>query len=148
MTAFTLLVLALPLSAADAPADAKNDLDKLQGAWSIAGGTYDGEDLNADVVAKLTVEIKGDQFAVKGDEEVVKEYTKITLKLSPSSSPKAIDFHVGQGSEKGADIEGIYEIKGDEFKICARIDAKERPTEFKSPENSHVALITFKRLSK
>jgi len=134
---------------ADAPKDdAKADLEKIQGTWTIASGSYGGEDIEADVASKLQLEFKGDQLLLKGDEEVVKDYAKITLKLDPSVKPKAIDFAVGQGGEKGTVIEGIYEINGDELKICATIGAKQRPTEFKSPENSQVALLTLKRQSK
>ena len=146
----TLFVLALALVAADAPKeDAKKDLDKLQGVWTIAESTYDGADLPNDLASKLSFEIKGDQFTVKGDDETVQAYKTITLKLEPSTKPKSVDFVVRAGNEKGTTIEGVYEITGaDEFKVAAKLDAKERPTEFKSPENSHVALITFKRQSK
>jgi len=144
-----LLFAALGLIAADAPKDdAKKDLDTIQGTWMIASGVYGGEDINSDLVSKLSFEIKGDQLLLKGDEEVVKDYAKITLRLDPSGKPKLIDFTVGQGEEKGAVIEGIYEINGDELKICAKLGAKERPAEFKSPENSRVALLTLKRQSK
>lgn len=150
MLLHSLAALAVALVAADAPKDdAKKDLDKLQGTWTIASATYDGADLPNDLASKLSFHIKGDQFTVKGDEETVKEYKTITLKLEPATTPRSVDFVVGQGSEKGNTIEGIYEITGpDEFKVAAKLDAKERPTEFKSPENSHIALITFKRQSK
>jgi uncharacterized protein (TIGR03067 family) len=143
----TLLVAALAMVGADAPKDdAKKDLEKLQGHWAMASAVYDGQDLDANVVSKLKFAIKGDQFTVKGDEETVKAYSKIKLKLDASPKPHLIDFVIGAGDEKGTTIEGIYEWEGaDEFKICAKIDGKERPTEFKSPENSHVALIVFKR---
>lgn len=150
MTVHPLLALAVALVAADAPKDdAKKDLDKLQGTWVIAGATYDGADLPDNLDSKLSFEIKGDQFTLKGDEETVKAYKKITLKLEPATKPRSVDFVVGEGGEKGNTVEGIYEITGpDEFKVAAKLDAKERPTEFKSPENSHIALITFKRQSK
>ena len=149
MILHSLLALALALVAADAPKDdAKKDLDKLQGMWTIASGKYDGEELDANLVSKLSFEVKGDQFLIKGDDEVVKQYAKIALKLDPTAKPKLIDFRVTQGDDKGNVIEGVYELDGDEFKICAKLDAKERPTDFKSEENSHTALIVFKRQGK
>jgi uncharacterized protein (TIGR03067 family) len=145
----TPLLFAAVAQFADAPKDdVKADLDKIQGTWKIEKGTYGGEDLDADIVSKLVFEFKGDQLLLKGDEEVVKDYAKITLKLDPATKPRSIDFSVGQGNEKGAVVEGIYEINGDELKICAKLGAKERPGEFKSPENSQVALLTLKRQSK
>ncbi|HBI44369.1 MAG TPA: hypothetical protein DDY78_16180 [Planctomycetales bacterium] len=143
----TLLVLALTMTVADAPKDeAKKDLEKLQGRWTMASAVHDGENLPAEVVSKLKFEIKGDQFTVKGDEETVKAYAKITLKLDVSAKPHLIDFVIGAGDEKGTVVEGIYEWQADdEFKVCVAIQSKERPTEFKSAENSHAVLIVFKR---
>jgi uncharacterized protein (TIGR03067 family) len=141
------LFVALALIAADAPKnDSKKDLEKLKGTWAISTITYDGGEVPGDIVSKLRFEIKGDQWAVKGEDEVAKEYGQATLKLDTSAKPRLIDFHVGVGSEKGADIEGIYEWNGDdEIKICAKVIGKERPTEFASAENSRVALMVLKR---
>jgi len=143
----TLFVLTLALVAADAPKDdAKKDLDKLQGTWAISTITYDGGDVPADIVSKLRFEIKGDEWFIKGEDEVAKEYGKATLKLDASVKPRLIDFHVGAGSEKGSDIEGIYEWNGaDEIKVCAKVIGKERPAEYASAENSRVVLMVLKR---
>ena len=142
-----LLALTMALAAADAPQDnAKKDLEKLQGTWAIASITYDGGDVPADTVSKLHFEVKGDQWLIKGDDEVAKEYAKATVKLDPSVKPRLIDFHVGAGSEKGTDIEGIYEWNGaDEIKVCAKVIGKERPSEFASAENSRIVLMVLKR---
>ena len=77
----------------------------------------------------------------------IKTYSKIKIKLdNASAKPHLIDFIVGAGEKKGTDIEGIDEWQNaDEFKVCVKLDGKQRPTEFKSPENSNTALIVFKR---
>jgi uncharacterized protein (TIGR03067 family) len=146
----TLVAVALAFVAADAPKDdSKKDLEKLQGVWTISSITYDGGDVPADIVSKLQFEVKGDQWAIKGDDEVAKEYAKATVKVDASPKPRLIDFHVGAGSEKGSDIEGIYEWNGaDEIKVCAKVIGKERPAEFASAENSRVVLMVLKRQSK
>ena len=147
MLVHSLLAAALALAAADAPKeDSKKDLDKLQGTWAISTITYDGGDVPADIVSKLRFEIKDDLWTVKGEDEVAKEYGKATLKLDASVKPRLIDFHVGAGSEKGTDIEGIYEWNGaDEIKVCAKVIGKERPAEYASPENSRIVLMVLKR---
>lgn len=100
----------------------------------------------ADIVSKLRFEIKGDVWAVKGEDEVAKEYGKATLKLDATAKPRLIDFQIGEGSEKGAEIEGIYEWNGDdEIKICAKVLGKERPAEFASAENSRIVLMVLRR---
>ncbi len=147
MILHSLLAAALALAAADAPKDdSKKDLEKLQGAWTISSITFDGGEVPADIVSKLRFEVKGDEWAIKGEDEVAKEYGKATLKLDATAKPRLIDFRVGEGSEKGAEIEGIYEWTGaDEIKICAKVLGKERPTEFASAENSRVALLVLRR---
>ncbi len=147
MILHSLLAAALAVVAADAPKDdSKKDLEKLQGTWGISSITYDGGDVPSDIVSKLRFAVKGDEWAVQGEEEVAKEYGKATLKLDATAKPRLIDFHIGEGSEKGAEIEGIYEWNGDdEIKICAKVIGKERPTEFASAENSRVALMVLKR---
>jgi uncharacterized protein (TIGR03067 family) len=144
----TLFVLALaPLLAVAALGadDAKKDLDKLQGEWSTVSAVVDGEALPDSLVAALKFSIKDDKIVIKGDEEVVKMYAKGALKLDPSTTPKSVDFKAGEGSEKGAVIEGIYELKGDEFRICAKLAGKDRPTEFASKEGTQTVLIVLKR---
>jgi uncharacterized protein (TIGR03067 family) len=147
MILHSLLAVALSLTPADASKDdSKKDLEKLQGAWTISKITFDGGEVPADVVSKLRFEVKGDQWAVKGDDDVVEEYGKATVKLDATAKPQLIDFHVGEGSNKDADIEGIYEWTGpDEIKICAKVIGKERPTEFASPEDSRTVLMVLMR---
>ena len=100
----------------------------------------------ADIVSKLRFEVKGDEWAVKGEDEVAKEYGKATLKVDATAKPRLIDFRIGEGSEKGAEIEGIYEWNGaDEIKICAKVIGKERPSEFASAENSRTVLMVLQR---
>ena len=73
------------------------------------------------------------------------EYARLKVKLDPTTSPKLFDITVGDGIQKGAVMEGIYELKGDEFKVCAKVLGNERPTEFASPEGASVVLVIFKR---
>jgi hypothetical protein len=47
--------------------------------------------------------------------------------------------------QKDAVLEGVYEVKGDDLKLCVMVFGKDRPTEFKSGEGSSVAMLTLKR---
>jgi len=49
------------------------------------------------------------------------------------------------GIQKDALIPGIYELKKDELKICARVFGNDRPTEFASPAGSSVVLLILRR---
>jgi uncharacterized protein (TIGR03067 family) len=61
------------------------------------------------------------------------------------TKPKAIDLVVGEGTQKDAAIEGIYEWKDDELTLCAKVLGKERPTTFASPDGGSVVLLVLKR---
>jgi hypothetical protein len=61
-------------------------------------------------------------------------------KLDSASSPKAIDLLTA-----GNALPGIFELNGDDLKLCFRI-GKDRPTEFKTRPGDKTELFTLKRL--
>ena len=130
------------LLAADADA-AKKDLAKLQGSWSAVSIKYNGQEFGEKL--KLKFVFKNDQVSIEGDDEVKKEYPKVTLKIDPSTAPACLDIIVLAGVQKDAAMEGIYELKGDELRICVKVFGKERPAEFASADGSSIALVVLKR---
>ena len=136
----------LAVAAADpAKDDAKKEIEKFQGTWSTVSAVHEGENLPDALRANLKFVIKGDEFVVKGDDEITKQYAKGKITVDPTAKPRTIDFAIGEGSEKGLVVEGIYEWNGDEIKVCAYMLGKERPTEFASKEGSHTVLIVIKK---
>jgi len=136
-----LLVLGVSARADDKPAD----LDKLQGTWTAESVVYNGKDFYSTGRAKLRFVVKGDQVTVEGNDDVKQEYAKFTVKLDRTTMPRLLDIQITGGSQKDNSIEGIYEVKDDEWRICARINGNERPTEFKSEDGSSVVLVVLKR---
>jgi uncharacterized protein (TIGR03067 family) len=124
---------------------AQKELDALQGTWTTAGLIYNGKDFLADGKRGFHFVFKGDEAAIEGNEAVKKEYAKIKVKLDPAAAQKCIDITVTGGIQLNATIEGIYELKGDELKICAKVFGLERPSEFASPAGSSIVLLTLKR---
>lgn len=121
----------------------KNDLKRLQGTWTMTTLVYNGTDHAAKI--KLRFVIKGDLIAVEGNDAVKKEYAKVKFKPVSDVKPKAVDLVVADGIQKDLVIEGIYELKDDELKICAKVLGKDRPTEFASEDGSSIVLLTLKR---
>src|SRR5262249_47022751 len=122
----------------------KNDQDKMQGVWETTAMEVNGQDMHANGV-RLKFSFKGNKITVDGDEEIKKDYGAFSFKLDPDKKPKAIDMTVTAGERKDTVIEGIYEFKGDALRICSKLDAKERPKEFKSPEGENIVLMVLKR---
>jgi uncharacterized protein (TIGR03067 family) len=135
-------VAVIPGKAAE-PDPAKKDLDALQGEWAIEALEYNGKDLKGKF--KIAFTFKKDVLVVEGDGEVRKEYAKLKLKLDAGTNPKCVDLTVADGIQKDAVLEGLYELKGDELRLCVKVFGKDRPGEFKSPEGSSIALLTLKR---
>lgn len=140
------LLLALTagtLLAADARADAKKTLAGLQGTWTTERLEYNGKDMTEKF--KLTLLIKGEQITVKGNDEVKKEYAKASFKIDPSTTPPLMDLKVLGGTQKDATMEGIYELKGDQLRMCIKVFGNERPTKFATAEGASTALLVLKR---
>jgi len=134
-----LLLVAAVLGADDKAAD--KELDKVQGKWTVESLTVAGKNEYADGAPKIVLVFKGN----KGDVEagnVVLEYSKFTISLDPSTDPKCMDLTFGKA---GVTFEAIYEVKGDDLRICVHLEPRNRPTEFASPEGSKAALAVAKR---
>jgi uncharacterized protein (TIGR03067 family) len=140
-----LAVLAVCLLLAADDKDAKKkDLDRLQGTWTASSVEYDGN--AAEGAAKdLKVVIEGDKMTAKSDSAEVQKYGKATLKIDPSTTPKIMDITITGGDEKGTTFECIYEVDKDEWKLCLKPFAKERPAKFESKPDSGQVLVVFKR---
>jgi uncharacterized protein (TIGR03067 family) len=72
-----------------------------------------------------------------------------TIKLEPSESPKAINFIIKAGPDKGKTQLGIYQFDGESLKICvAKAGDTERPSSFTTKPNSENASVVMKRKTK
>jgi len=145
MKRYALLALAAGLLVAAAPNDdAKNDLKKLEGTWVLASGENDGKKISADTLKTGQLMIDGDKHTVKVSDTTYKG----THKLDPSSKPKTIDITDTEGPFKDKTVLGIYELDGDEFKICYAAPGKDRPKDFSAKEGTGYHCHIWKREKK
>jgi uncharacterized protein (TIGR03067 family) len=126
------------------PDDAKEDLKKLEGVWKLVSGEKDGKIIDDATLRTARLVIKGDTHTVKvGEDSFIG-----THKVNPDQKPKAIDAMDTEGTYKGKTSLGIYEIKGDEFKVCFAPPGKERPKEFTSKSGTGNMVHVWKRETK
>ena len=138
-TSFAVVML---LSAHAHAADTSNDLKAAQGIWTLSSGEVDGKPLTEKQLKGGKLEIKGDGYTVKlADHETLTG----TQKMDPTKSPKAIDITDSNGPNKGKTSLGIYEIKGDEFRVVFAATGKPRPTKFATTANSGQWMHVWKK---
>jgi uncharacterized protein (TIGR03067 family) len=138
-----LIILSIVISSGsdDKDDDTKKELKKLQGVWRIV--LIESEGFKMDKLgkdAKLTV-MDGKLVFVVGDIPLNADY-----KLNPSKNPKTIDMVLMDPCNKGKVILGIYDLQGEDLKICFSLPGKERPTDFTAKENSKRKLYILKRI--
>jgi uncharacterized protein (TIGR03067 family) len=146
----TLTVLTVGLLlAADAPKDdaPKKDLEKLQGAWVLISAERDGQKLSDDEVKKTKITFKSDTFLFP-DASGIGTSQKGIIKIDPTKSPKWMDSKATNDDAKGELSLGVYEIAGDDYKVCFAPPGKDRPKEFSSKPGSGHILQLWKREKK
>jgi uncharacterized protein (TIGR03067 family) len=149
VSVFASLLIILGSVVADEASDAVDrEVKKLEGTWTTTALTYNGKDVLAEGKSSFNFVFKGTEATVEGNDAIKKDYAKIRVKLDVTTKPKIMDITVAGGIQKDAVIEGIYELKDDELKICAKVFGNERPAEFASPDNSSVVLLVLKREKK
>jgi uncharacterized protein (TIGR03067 family) len=143
MRAFIATVILLSGSAAVAQ-ELKGDLAKLQGKWTTKIGP------NKDL--PITWVVEGDKVTARIRTLAGKDVTtKFTLKLDEAATPKSfdqtkmrIDFGGDVGELDAEDSPAIYELKGDEWKVCLVPFGSPRPKVFASGDSSD--LVIFRRI--
>jgi uncharacterized protein (TIGR03067 family) len=123
---------------------AKKELAKFQGVWELVSGEEEGQPAAEVIIQNLKIVIKGDQLTLQGDAGLIAKAAKVTIKVDPSTTPKCIDFKVDAGSEKGLALEGIYEWKGNEVKICVH-QGNDRPLQFETKAGSKRLMFVMKK---
>ena len=138
-----LFFLTAILLAADEPKDdiAKKEREKLAGTWKVISAERDGQ---PDKVSKdaLTTYTADGKFSVKFADGTTGDGT---YQLDPGQSPKAIDYTMNYGPNKGQSHEGIYALEGETLKICRSDPGKPRPKEFATKTDSGQMLFVLAR---
>ncbi len=136
-SAFTAITCVSALAAE--PAD---DNKAVQGTWKPTVGQLGGEAMPPEALKGVTLKIMGSAYEVVVEGEGP---DKGTFTLDAAASPKTLTIKSEEGPNKGKTILAIYEIIGDTMRACYDISGDKRPTEFKSPANSTVFLVTYQR---
>ena len=138
------VLIALAISArAPAQGDRAQELKQLEGTWDVIAFEVDGK-----------VQPKGKsptQFLISGN-KLTGLGPEMTITLDATKKPKWIDLAFKK-KDKLYPIRAIYDVSGDELRICMPLAPTGKAFENKRPENfdtkaSPVALFNAKRITK
>jgi uncharacterized protein (TIGR03067 family) len=119
--------------------EAKKELARLQGSWRVVSSQVGDERADAEEVARRKVTVK-DNLLIYDYGNERKEKQEGTITLDPKT--KAFDWSwTFPGA--GATMPGIYELKGDELKIC--FGETVRPKAFDIGKEDVAWLLVLKR---
>lgn len=137
-----LLLSPIPAAAADKKDDAiKDAMAKLEGTYTCIMTETDGMKGDADRVKRLKLVVKDKKWTVYFDNKVS---TLATFTIDPTKKSKTIDLTGTMGGDKGVKYLGIYELDGDDLKLCIG-DAKSRPKVFDGKKGSGRQFEVWKR---
>ena len=130
------------LTAADKPPDplSKKDLGRLQGTWTLVSAMQDGKALAEDKVKNTTIVFKDDTFRFPELAEYATSRTG-TIKIDATKTPRQMDAI----STENEVMLGIYELHGDNYKVCFAPAGKPRPDELTSKPGGGYILQVWAR---
>ncbi len=138
--------LSLPASSEAAEDESEKDLKEMAGNWVPVLMRLNGKKQPDEVTRAIKLTINGNKY----NTVVGKERDEGTLKLDATKEPREMDIITSVGENKGKPIPCIYELKGNELRVCYGLNGTARPADFKSGEDEKgvVMLITYKRAPK
>ena len=139
------LLLAAALVMVPAPPEdaVKREWAKFAGTWRRVAHETEGRKTPADTARRFRLTLTADgTYAMRVDDLVVVEGT---AGIDPTRKPKTVDMTPTTGRSKGQKLLGIYELEGDEYRICYAPSGKERPQKFAAEAGSGHVLVVYKR---
>jgi uncharacterized protein (TIGR03067 family) len=135
---------------APASADDKSGPDKLQGTWKLDKVHWSEKNSKSylKLSSKYEMTVKGNEMIVKAEGQggKIKE-TTYTFTLDEKKTPRVYRRKQTKGDDKDKTESGIYEIDGDNLKLCFR-DKGGLPKDFSIQQGVDVKnkyLYEFKR---
>lgn len=119
----------------------RQDLEMLQGTWTVVSMEMDGKFLPEERRKKTKVTVQGEKFTFDtGDDSHEGLY-----KIDPSKDPKELNIVVTRGDEKGKVYLAIYKFEDGKMIQGMRLDNKERPKQFTGKAGTGCALEIWER---
>ena len=115
---------------------------KIQGTWNPVSAELAGKPFPQPVLKTIQLILTETQYTATA--AGAKDVGNLTLR--PDQQPKAMDILGTEGPNKGKTILAIYELNGDNLRICYDLEGKTRPEEFMTNPGTKQFFVLYKRL--
>ena len=114
---------------------------EMNGTWKPIAAELAGKAWPKEVVDSIKLTVDNDKYTV----QVGEESDEGEVKRDSSKLPCTLDITGTKGPNKGKTFLAIYELKGDELRVCYDLSGKSRPTEFATKPATPLFLVTYRR---
>ena len=121
----------------------QKDIEAMQGVWTIESFTLDGNKVSGEQLKNWRRIVERNHATWKNGAATMVE---LDIKFDPSQEPMTLDSMIATGDSKGQTFLAIYELNGDELRVCFASTGKPRPTEYSSKPGSGQSLYTARRV--
>jgi uncharacterized protein (TIGR03067 family) len=115
-----------------------------EGEWAMVGAVFSGAAMAQDMVKWCQRITRGDLTTVVAGPQVM---LKARFSLDASRTPNGVDYMNLDGAHKGKPQQGIFELTGDELRVCMAPPGKTRPAEFSSKAGDGRSYTTWRILT-
>jgi uncharacterized protein (TIGR03067 family) len=117
-------------------------MKQMDGTWKPQTAELAGQKYPQKILDTMKLVIKGEGYLV----EVGGHTDEGRTKIDPAKSPRTIDITGTKGPNEGKTFLAIYELDGDELKVCYDLSGKSRPTEFATKPDTPLFLVHYRRV--
>jgi uncharacterized protein (TIGR03067 family) len=117
------------------------DVAALHGDWDVTSLEVEGATMASGLFSGSGIIIDGDNFTTVA----MGEGYGGTFTVDSSVSPKTLDLKFLEGPHSGMTSLGIYELVGNDWKLCIAFAGLDRPKDFVTESGSGHALETLRR---
>jgi uncharacterized protein (TIGR03067 family) len=134
-------VLFIALLSPVAHAGAGSETREMDGTWKPLSAEFAGEKWSQKLLDAMKLILKDGKYTVEDGGQS----DEGTVACDPAKSPKTMDIKGTNGPNKGKTFLAIYELKGDELRICYDLSGKSYPTEFATKAATRLFLVTYRK---
>lgn len=117
-------------------------LRAIEGEWTLVFAVRDGQPLGADFVATGRRTLRDGVTTVRFRNQV---FMQGTTRIDTTCSPHAIDYVLTGPPGRGKRQLGVWELDGEQLRICVAPPGRERPADFTTRLGDDRTLTVWRR---